>query len=86
MDKVDHLNHVDHKYKPFKSLKHEKTLKTTLPPKWENTAATPPMFAHPSGGVVIPIVDSLDCLMKTEEKVRVRLIYKPDYVLNFYLF
>lgn len=62
---------VDRKFKPFKTLNHEKSISSTLPPNWENTAATPPLFKYNDGVKLIKLEESLELQVEIEEKLKV---------------
>lgn len=64
------MNNADNKFRPFRSLKHEKTLSNNHDHKWEDTAATPPVYKH-DHVVPIPIEESLGIQVQTEEKLKV---------------
>lgn len=75
-DKVEHLQPVDHKFKPFRTLRNEKSPSSKQSNvKWENTAATPPTFKYNDGTKVINIEESVELQLNTEEKLKVILSY-----------
>lgn len=70
-EKADHFNPPDTKFKPFRTLKHEKPVTKEHSEKWENTAATPPDFKYSNGVIPIHLEESLEKQVATEEKLKV---------------
>lgn len=72
-EKVEHLNPVDHKFKPFRTLNHEKVPSPKESHiKWENTAATPPTFKYSDGVKSINLEESMELQLETETKIKAK--------------
>nr|CAH0110445.1 unnamed protein product [Daphnia galeata] len=68
-EKVENLKPINHKFKPFQTLKREQDPSLKQFHKWdENTAATPPIFKYNNGVKTIQIEESLELQVKVEEK------------------
>ena len=71
-EKVENLKPINHKFKPFQTLKREQDPSLKQFHKWdENTAATPPILKYNNGVKTIQIEESLELQVKVEEKRKV---------------
>lgn len=61
---------MDKKFKPFRTLKHEKPITKE---NWDDTAATPPIYKYTCGVVPLHLEESLEKQLEAEEKIKVRL-------------
>lgn len=62
---------MDKKFKPFRTLKHEKPVTKE---RHDNTAATPPISKHMNGAIPLHLEESLEKQFEAEEKLKVFLL------------
>ena len=72
---MEHLKPTNHKFKPFRTLRREKSPTSKQSNiKWENTAATPPTFKYNDGAKTVNLEESVELQLSTGEKIKV-IIY-----------